>query len=740
MRRTLASLVACLAFFVAVATATAASLFPIPKFQAITAAGVPLVGGKVYTYVTGTTTPLATYTDATGGTPNANPVILDSRGEANIWLDGSKQYRFVLKTSADVTLWTVDAVGSNTDGMRYLNSLTNATGRTVSSRLQDIDSVADFGTVANGTTSDQTALANAFAAADWHGRHLLFPSSGASAGTPFYKITAQLDVPRKNGQVFQGMGRRASRLYQDTSGQYVIRANHDWATGSTNGMQIRDIWLSGNTGSAGLQMIGANRSDVLGTRIDVPGQGIYNKDTLVVRLIGNEFDGNSYGFLNDGTGTNTGPNNYTWLGNYLNGATEKCISTYSAYGWLFGGNAMESCAKGGLEVTTSGGGIASLAGYAEENKNGVASTFDVFWGSGSYVRGLLHAGWYHNGRVLGQTYDYCPIRIGFADAHSYVNNYLATGNRLFCFANGAQVLNSFFGPQGYEFSSATPVDRSDPSTIYTNVPSNLLSLKTRINDPAIVPTDGQNLLSGTFPYAWSSSLGAGSTFTVSSDSLNGQPTAALVRTTNTSQINRTVTVSATSNSRVRNRFTSFCVDMYVTDASTKNITMSLGDGTNTATTNISLASADGQTRQCASLKVASAATTLSMTIEHLSSNATVLLASESLFVGMDYDAAPQFAGIPTAYRHNLTGSATYDPPSVSTGATIVAATTVTVIGATVGDTCQASHSDSSTSNADKVEFRCKVTAANTATVYVSNWHSGAVDLASGTLRARVTPQ
>jgi hypothetical protein len=71
--------------------------------------GTPLVGGKVYTYAAGTTTPQATYTDSTGSTPNENPVILDSRGEANIWL-GDSAYKFRLTDANDVDIWTVDYV------------------------------------------------------------------------------------------------------------------------------------------------------------------------------------------------------------------------------------------------------------------------------------------------------------------------------------------------------------------------------------------------------------------------------------------------------------------------------------------------------------------------------------------------------------------------------------------------------------------------------------------------------
>jgi len=87
-----------------------ASLSPTPKLQFFGSDGLPLVGGKLYTYAAGTTTPLASYTDHTANTANTNPVILDSAGEADVWLPETEAYKYVLKTSADVTLFTVDYV------------------------------------------------------------------------------------------------------------------------------------------------------------------------------------------------------------------------------------------------------------------------------------------------------------------------------------------------------------------------------------------------------------------------------------------------------------------------------------------------------------------------------------------------------------------------------------------------------------------------------------------------------
>lgn len=88
-----------------------ATLSPSPKMQFFTAAGIPLVGGKLYTYASGTTVPAATYTTSSATTSNANPVILDSRGEADVWF-GPSRYTLVLKDADDNLIWTADGINS----------------------------------------------------------------------------------------------------------------------------------------------------------------------------------------------------------------------------------------------------------------------------------------------------------------------------------------------------------------------------------------------------------------------------------------------------------------------------------------------------------------------------------------------------------------------------------------------------------------------------------------------------
>ena len=89
--------------------------------------GRVLAGGKLYTYQAGTTTPLATYTDSTGSTPNANPIILDSAGRLTqeIWFLGGSTYKFVLQDS------TGASVGPTMDNLKGINDVSTASAGSI---------------------------------------------------------------------------------------------------------------------------------------------------------------------------------------------------------------------------------------------------------------------------------------------------------------------------------------------------------------------------------------------------------------------------------------------------------------------------------------------------------------------------------------------------------------------------------------------------------------------------------
>jgi hypothetical protein len=73
---------------------------------------LPLSGGLLYTYQAGSSSALATYTGVDGLIPCANPIVLGVNGisPTPIWLSSTNAYKFVLATSANVTLYTYDNI------------------------------------------------------------------------------------------------------------------------------------------------------------------------------------------------------------------------------------------------------------------------------------------------------------------------------------------------------------------------------------------------------------------------------------------------------------------------------------------------------------------------------------------------------------------------------------------------------------------------------------------------------
>jgi hypothetical protein len=96
-------------------------LSPSPKLQFFDNNGNPLVGGQLFTYESGTVTPIVTYKDVDGNEENTNPIVLDFRGEANIWLVQGTSYTYVLSPATDTNpptnpIWTVNGISLPSSG------------------------------------------------------------------------------------------------------------------------------------------------------------------------------------------------------------------------------------------------------------------------------------------------------------------------------------------------------------------------------------------------------------------------------------------------------------------------------------------------------------------------------------------------------------------------------------------------------------------------------------------------
>jgi hypothetical protein len=224
-----------------------ANLSPFPKMYFTGSDGLPLVGGKLYSYAGGTSTPKDTYTDSTGVTPNTNPIILNSRGEASVWLETGK-YKFTLKDSNDVDIWTVDNisqafesenisiidsggyyVGSNVEAALqesavFVQSGSGAITRTKTEKMRDFISVKDFGALGNGSRDDTADIQAAINAADATGTNLFFP-----AGTYIVSSTGLLIDGTSAGTVgFYGAGMDAT-IIKNASGN-VLRIKGEKAS------------------------------------------------------------------------------------------------------------------------------------------------------------------------------------------------------------------------------------------------------------------------------------------------------------------------------------------------------------------------------------------------------------------------------------------------------------------------------------------------------------------------------
>lgn len=213
----------------------------------------PLVGGLLYTYFAGTTSPATTWVDSLGVTPNTNPIVLNARGETatttgtsvGVWLLIGTAYKFVLNDSAGNLIWTFDnytiATGSGGGGggggggiPQTLAELTASV--TPTNTLYAPGNVYRYG--ATLASSDNTAAFQQALNAAQYGQEVYIPSglwniastAGLSSLTLFSNTVVRGDG--SNLSKIQVTGTNVGHLFYGTNLVHIV---------------FKDIWLAGNS-------------------------------------------------------------------------------------------------------------------------------------------------------------------------------------------------------------------------------------------------------------------------------------------------------------------------------------------------------------------------------------------------------------------------------------------------------------------------------------------------------------
>jgi hypothetical protein len=137
--------------------------------QFFSQSGALLSGGKINTYFAGTTTPAATYTDSTGATPNANPIIIGSDGRPasagvpiEVWIPIATPYKFQVTDSFGVVQSIYDNIPAINDTTITNALLTTPTinGATINGPTSLTGTTTNTGTISGGTITGANVLSN----------------------------------------------------------------------------------------------------------------------------------------------------------------------------------------------------------------------------------------------------------------------------------------------------------------------------------------------------------------------------------------------------------------------------------------------------------------------------------------------------------------------------------------------------------------------------------------------------
>jgi len=406
-----------------------ATLSPNAKQQFFSNAGIPAAGYRLYTYISGTSTPLPTYSDKAATTPNANPIVLDSRGEAVIYLL-PVSYRYVLHDDQDALIWgprdNVDASVSAIDlssvgtgqgaqlvGFQQLG--TGAVVRTAMDKLRDIVHVNDFGAVADYNPTTDTGTDNTAAFSQAYAYLVSIGGGTIKLGRGNYLGRFEVVDPYIN---VIGEGAWATTLWNVDNNPVVSISNalrtvtdvsfKDFAINNRNhgAWALADgIRVTGSVFSNGCDFLTFKNIYILSMRygVSIEGRTIWNlwEDVRVAFSLSNAMNVNST--------DNCGMQNFvscrfasaTGHGVLFSSAVGNAVPTFN---WNFEQCDIEANKLTGVRITGTGAGIQAWKFhncYCENNTQGIAPG-----GSGGSQKANVHV---DTTNALGLSFDSCTF-------------------------------------------------------------------------------------------------------------------------------------------------------------------------------------------------------------------------------------------------------------------------------------------------------------------------------------------
>jgi len=236
----------------------------------VTTANAPLNGGKAYFYLTTTTTLEDVFEDAALGTPLSNPVVANSAGffPELVYLDPTKTYRLVLKTSAGATIFDADPINT-AEGGTGIETADIADGAVTAPKMADGAIEAKLGytpaddadvtalqTLTGALTGSVTAFAMSTAPTGWlecDGASVLrsaYPALFTAIGTTWGSVDGtHFTLPDLRGEFIRGWdngkGTDSARAFASSQADELEAHTHTYASTRS------DIGSGGQTVSSG---------------------------------------------------------------------------------------------------------------------------------------------------------------------------------------------------------------------------------------------------------------------------------------------------------------------------------------------------------------------------------------------------------------------------------------------------------------------------------------------------------